>query len=251
MKLSINKKILYKLDLSRSVKDNDRYLTAFDKLINNLDSLDKTLDRVYSCKIYYDDVCVTADSVSKNTKFLDYTDGPATIYSTFDLVKLERPDFNFKHEYWHELSNRILFVTETHSHIFYYKHQLQVAALHERLRELRIELRKRNSKWILDEIRDLVSEIRRLAIKIFLDSKYRRRGFSKKMISFKRNLRLIYRWIIQFLFKNLDDESGDTDNVMTADAVSKTLSMNLNWIKNVQQKGKTKMGRHYKFYPGF
>jgi hypothetical protein len=145
---------------------------------------------------------------------------------------IEAPHFSYIHDWWHEFSNRLQVITETHSSFYIKIDKKRIENVNNQLRRLRTELRRSGSKRILSEIKELVSELRSLATQTILKVSCYSKKSSKKLFSYTRNLRFIYRQIIRFLFKNLDDESGDVVNLVAFASVGMVLSTNKNLLTN-------------------
>lgn len=94
--------------------------------------------------------------------------------------------------------------------------QDQFVSLSDKLKNLREKLKTDHSFAVISQIQQVISQMRQLAFARLLRLKKQAKSLRRKIVTcFSRNnRRTAYRRIIQFLFKNMDDESAS--DVMTA-----------------------------------
>jgi hypothetical protein len=110
--------------------------------------------------------------------------------------------FNLDHEFWH----RTFTIVEREK----FNHP-ELDELNARLHKLRDQLKERRSFDLIAAIQQVIAEIKKITYERLMKLGKKTKSLRRQITVFfrKRNLRKRYRQIIQFLFKNMDDESGD------------------------------------------
>jgi hypothetical protein len=99
-------------------------------------------------------------------------------------------------------------ITDEHVKIFSHFKNKRIENLNNELKQLQLQFKKFRIYRVFVKIQNIIANIKALAYGYISLTKISIKWAKKKfMCVFTRNLRFIYRHIIQFMFKNLDDES--------------------------------------------